>query len=292
VHRLLLTGTRVTGVEYERDGELVQAHADAVVLCSGALDSPRVLLRSGIGPAADLAALGIPSVVDLPGVGRNLHDHLLSPVIFATDAKPVETPSPGVSVTQTHLFWRSDPALAVPDTQPIHFAVPMYEPWMTGPDNGFSLMAGIVTPHSRGALTLTGPGPHDPVAIDLGALSDERDLRSLEASVRQCREIGAQPALAGEWGARELYPGPDVDDDAALRDYVRRTAITYHHQVGTCRMGSDADAVVDARLRVHGVDGLRVIDASIMPVVTTGNTNAPSVLIGEQGAGFLLDASL
>lgn len=292
VHRVLLDGTRATGVEYEVGGEVRQAHADAVVLSAGALDSPRVLLRSGIGPAAELAALGIDSVLDLPGVGRNLHDHLLSPVIFTTDARPVETPAPGVSVTQTHLFWKSDPAYAVPDTQPINFAVPMYEPWMTGPPNGFSLMAGLVTPHSRGAVTLTGPGPHDPIAIDLGALSDERDLRSLEASVRQCREIGAQPALADEWGARELYPGPDVDDDAALRDYVRRTAITYHHQVGTCRMGTDADAVVDARLRVHGVDGLRVVDAAIMPVVTTGNTNAPSVLIGEQGARFLLDPSL
>ncbi|MEO7897666.1 MAG: GMC oxidoreductase [Pseudolysinimonas sp.] len=153
-------------------------------------------------------------------------------------------------------------------------------------------MAGIVTPHSRGSVTLTGPGPNDPIAIDLAALEDERDLVSLAASVRQCREIGGAPALAEGWGAREVYPGPDVDDDAALREYVRRTAITYHHQVGTCRMGAGADAVVDSRLRVQGIEGLRVVDASIMPRITTGNTNAPSVLIGEQGARFMLDASL
>ena len=289
VHRLLLEGTRVTGVEYERDGEVVQAQAADVVLSAGALDSPRVLLRSGIGPAAELAAFGIDSVVDLPGVGKNLHDHLLSPVIFTTETREIDPPESGVSVTQTHLFWRSNPDLAVPDTQPINFSVPMYEPWMTGPDSGFSLMAGLVTPHSRGSVTLTGSGARDPIAIDPAALSDERDLVALEASVRQCREIGGAPALAEGWGAREIYPGPDVHDDESLRDYVRRTAITYHHQVGTCRMGSDATAVVDSRLRVHGIDGLRVVDASIMPTITSGNTNAPAVMIGEQGARFLLD---
>lgn len=289
VHRLLFDGSRVTGVEYERDGEVQQVLADEVVLAAGALDSPRILLRSGIGPASELASWGIDVVLDLPGVGKNLHDHLLSPVIFTTEGRDIDPPQPGVSVTQTHLFWKSDPALAVPDTQPINFSVPMYEPWMTGPESGFSLMAGIVSPYSRGSVTLTGAGPRDPLAIDLAALADERDLRALEASVRQCREIGAAPALADAWRARELYPGPEISDDAGLRDYVRRTAVTYHHQVGTCRMGNDDAAVVDSRLRVRGASGLRVVDASIMPTITTGNTNAPSVLIGEQGARFLLD---
>lgn len=292
VHRLLVEDGRVVGLEYERDGELHQARAIDVILSAGALDSPRILLRSGIGPADELAELAIDVVLDLPGVGKNLHDHLLSPVIFATDAREIDVPSTGVSVTQTHLFWKSDPALTVPDTQPINFSVPMYEPWMEGPASAFSLMAGLVTPYSRGSLTLTGAGPHDPVAIDLGALADERDLRSLTASVRQCREIGRASALADGWGAREIYPGPEVTDDEALRDYVRKTAVTYHHQVGTCRMGSDDTAVVDSRLRVRGIEGLRVIDASIMPTITSGNTNAPSVLIGEQGARFLLDPSL
>ncbi|MEO8261908.1 MAG: GMC family oxidoreductase N-terminal domain-containing protein [Pseudolysinimonas sp.] len=289
VHRLLIEDGRVVGVEYERDGDIVQVRAADVVLSAGALDSPRILLRSGIGPADELGALGIEVSLDLPGVGKNLHDHLLSPVIFATRTREIAPPEPGVSVTQTHLFWKSDPSLAVPDTQPINFSVPMYEPWMEGPASAFSLMAGLVTPHSRGSVTLTGADPHDPIAIDLAALRDERDLRSLEASVRQCREIGGASALAEGWGAEELYPGPDVDNDAALRDYVRRTAITYHHQVGTCRMGQDARAVVDERLKVRGIEGLRVIDASIMPTITTGNTNAPAVLIGEQGARFLLD---
>ncbi len=291
VHRLLVERPgdggrpRVVGVEFERDGDVRRLHADEVILCAGALDSPRILLRSGIGPAEELRELGIEPVHDLPGVGRNLHDHLLSPVVFTTE-REVGAPHEGVSVTQTHLFWRSDPALEVPDTQPIHFSVPMYQEGMTGPADGFSLMAGIVTPKARGSLTLSGPEPHDPVLIDLDALGHPDDLASLAASVRQCRRIGARPALA-EWGARELYPGPDVADDA-VEDYVRSTAITYHHQVGTCAMGVDDAAVVTPRLRVHGVDGVRVADASIMPRITTGNTNAPSVMIGEKAAAFIL----
>ncbi|MFC6354699.1 GMC family oxidoreductase [Luethyella okanaganae] len=286
VHRLLFEGAQAIGVEYEQDGRLHQAFADEVVLAAGAIDSPRILLQSGVGPADELSALGLPVALDLPGVGRNLHDHLLSPVIFGTE-REVGAPRAGVSITQSHLFWRSRPELEVPDTQPIHFSVPMYQDGMRGPADGFSLMAGIVTPKSRGSIRLSGPHPHDPLLIDLAALAHEDDVRALAASVRQCREIGRAPALAEGWGAVELYPGDEVGDEA-LVDYVRRTAITYHHQVGTCKMGADDSAVVDARLRVHGLTGLRVADASIMPRITTGNTNAPAVLIGEQAARFLL----
>lgn len=287
VHRLLFSGQRVVGVEYARDGELIRVYADEVILAAGTLDSPRILSLSGIGPAEHLHRLGIAVVADLPGVGQNLHDHLLSPTIFATDTQPVPPTPAGMSVTQTHIFWRSRSDLTVPDTQPINFQVPMYEPWMHGPDNGFSLMAGMITPMSRGSLWLVSPDPATPVAIDLNALAEPADVHSLEASVRQCRDIGAAPALVQEWGARELYPGPELDD-AALTEYVRRTAITYHHQVGTCVMGVSPLAVVSPRLRVHGVDGLRVADASVMPTITTGNTNAPTVLIGEQAVRFAL----
>lgn len=289
VHSVIVEDGRAVGVRLRQDGAERELRADVVVLSAGALDSPAILLRSGIGPAADLEALGIDVVRDAPGVGANLHDHFLSPVIFTTTDKPVGPPTSGVSVTQTHLFWRSLPELEVPDTQPINFSVPMFgehlEPVV---DDGFSLMAGIVTPKSRGTLTLSGPGLDDPVQIDLQTLADPDDVRSLVASVRQCRSIGRRPALAQEWGAVEVYPGPDVSDDD-LEDYVRGTVVTYHHQVGTCRMGVDDEAVVDPRLRVHGIDGLRVIDASIMPRVTTGNTNAPAVLIGELGARFLVE---
>ena len=285
-HRLLLEGMRCTGVEFARDGDLHRAHAGAeVVVSAGAIESPALLLRSGIGPAGDLRALGITVAADLPGVGRNLHDHLLSPSIWSAE-KEIVPFEPGLSPIQTHLWWRSRSGLDGPDTQPIHFSVPLYEPWMEGPSNAFTLLGGMVRPQSRGSIRLSGPDAADPLVIDPQILSVEADLIALEASLGQVREMGAAPALR-EWGARELYPGPKVRDAAALRDHVRRTAISYHHQVGTCKMGVDPEAVVDPRLRVHGVEGLRVADASVMPAVISGNTNAPSLMIGERAADFI-----
>ncbi len=284
--RLLFDGTRCIGVEWSDGTSIERTDAAEVVVCGGTIGSAQLLLLSGIGPAEHLRSYGIDVVADLPGVGENLHDHLLSPVIFSAE-RAVGPPSPGLPACQTHLFWRSRPGLPVPDIQPIHFMFPMYEPWMEGPDNGFTLMGGMVRPVSRGSLRLTGPGPDDPVALDPEILACESDLESLVAAVELCRRIGGADALA-EWGAVERYPGPSVDTPAALRDYVRETAITYHHQVGTCKMGTDAAAVVDPRLRVHGIEGLRVADASIMPMVTTGNTNAPSIMIGERAAEFVL----
>lgn len=288
VRRLLVNNGNVTGVEYEVDGKAASASAEQVVLSAGTIDSPRVLLRSGIGAAPELRALGIDCVADVPGVGENLHDHLLAPLVFTTDRGTVEPPVPGRSVTQTHLFAKSTPDLEVPDTQPIHFSVPMYEPWMSGPDEGFSLMAGMIAPRSRGSVKLAGPGTTDELRIDLGALRDPADLATLAASINQCREIAASGPLRDEWAARELYPGGEVISDADVREYARNTAITYHHQVGTCKMGVDDMAVVDPELAVHGVGGLRIADASVMPRITSGNTNAPSVLIGERAAAFLL----
>ncbi|MEU0791965.1 GMC family oxidoreductase [Amycolatopsis sp. NPDC005961] len=279
VHRLRFSGSRVTGVVASLGGSVRELPADLVVLAAGALGSPEILLRSGVGPADELTALGTDVVADLPGVGRNLHDHLLAPVIFATDREV--SPWPGRPVTQVHWFWRSRPGLEVPDTQPICFSVPMYEPWMSGPPTGFSLMAGMVTPKSRGSLRL---GPDGAVRIDLAALAERSDFESLVASVEQCMTVGRAPALATEWGARQLYPAPEDE----VREYVRRTAITYHHQVGTCRMGTDVSSVVSPELTVHGLEGLVVADASVLPRVTTGNTNAPTVLVGERAATFVL----
>jgi choline dehydrogenase len=290
VRRLMMQGTRCVGVEWVRGGRLEAAHAGAeVVLSAGTIASPRLLLLSGIGPAADLRGLGIDVVTDLPGVGRNLHDHLLSPAIFAAN-REIAPPVPGMSPVQTHLWWRSRPELPGPDTQPIHFSVPLYEPWMVGPENAFTLLGGMVRPASRGTIRLSGPDPADPLLIDPNVLAEPADLAALEASLGQVRAMAATAPLS-EWGARELYPGPDVRTAEALRDYVRRTAITYHHQVGTCKMGIDSEAVVDPQLRVHGTDGLRVADASIMPRVTSGNTNAPTLMIGERAAGFIADGA-
>ncbi len=287
VRRLLFDGSRCVGVEWERGGELeIGRAASEVVLSAGTVGSPRVLLLSGIGPADELRGLGVDVVADVPGVGRNLHDHLLSPAIFAAEA-PIAPPAPGTSPIQTHLWWRSRPDLPVPDTQPIHFSVPLYEPWMQGPDNAFTLLGGMVRPASRGSIRLSGAKPDDELLIDPNVFAVESDLDSLVASLAQVREIGVADPLGTDWGARELYPGPDVRTTAELREYVRRTAITYHHQAGTCKMGTDAEAVVDPRLRVYGIAGLRVADASIMPAVTSGNTHAPTMMIGERVAEFI-----
>jgi choline dehydrogenase len=279
--RLLLEHGSARGVEWLRDGRRERARADVeVIVCGGAIGSPELLLRSGIGPAQELRAVGVEVAHDLPGVGRNLHDHLLAPLIFSAERAIEPTPS-GLTQLQTHLFWSSRAGLAAPDMQPAHFDVPLYEDWMEGPANGFSMLAGMIRPQSRGTLRLSGPDVEDPPLLDPQALAEPEDHRVLVAAIELARAVGQAPALA-EWGARELYPGPEAD----LGEYARRTAITYHHQAGTCAMGSNGEAVVDPRLCVHGIENLRVADASVMPAVTSGNTNAPTIMIAERAAHF------
>jgi choline dehydrogenase len=283
--RLLFEGARCVGVEWSRAGKLERKRAAEVIVCGGTIGSPHLLMLSGVGPADHLRAHGIDVTADVPGVGENLHDHLLSPVIFSAQ-REIGPPSPGLPACQTHLFCRSRAGLIAPDIQPIHFMVPMYEPWMEGPDNGFTLLGGMIRPASRGTIRLSGPTLEDRLLIDPNVLACEPDLDRLVAAVELCRRMGQSGALR-DWGVVEGYPGPSVTSAEDLRDYVRKTAITYHHQVGTSKMGIDELAVVDPQLRVYGVEGLRVADASVMPTVTTGNTNAPSVMIGERAADFV-----
>ena len=285
VLRVIVDGDTVAGVEVRGEGGIDKLYAEETILCAGALNSPEILLRSGIGPAEELEALGIPVAHNLPGVGKNLHDHVLSPVIFEATEKQI--PASPVLPAEVHVFTKSTPDKSVPDTQPLYFSVPMYNEDMEGPANAFTLMGGLVRPASRGELTLTGPGDDDPIALDLGALSVQSDVDALIASVKESRDVGRQEALA-EWGPVEIYPGPETSDED-LEDYVRNSVITYHHQVGTCKMGTDALAVVSPRnLRVYGVKGLRVADASVMPLVPSGNTNAPTIMIAERAAQFIL----
>ncbi|KAA2267210.1 FAD-binding protein [Solihabitans fulvus] len=285
VSRLLVSRGRCRGVEWRQDGSPRQAMAEAeVVLAAGAIGSPALLLRSGIGPADDLRAFCVEVAAHLPGVGENLQDHWLAPVIFGAE-RPIEH-TPGLPATQTHLFWHSRPGAL--DLQPLHFSAPLYEPWMSGPDNGFTLMAGLVRPASVGRITLPARNIDGPPLIDPRVLSAPADLAALVAGVELGRKIGAASALR-PWGAAELYPGQGVD----LAEYVRRTVTTYHHSAGTCAMGVDPDvgAVVDPRLRVHGAAGLRVADASVMPTIVTGNTNTPTIMIAERAATMIAEAS-
>ncbi|MFI0484975.1 GMC family oxidoreductase [Actinomadura sp. 9N215] len=280
VRRLLIEGRRCVGVEWSRGGVAERAYADEVVVCAGAIGSPVLLMRSGIGDADALGG----GVAHLPGVGRNLQDHWLVPVIASIDRPPAFTP--GLPYTQSHLFWRSRPDLPLPDLQPLHFGVPLYEPWMDGPPDGVSLMAGLVRPASRGEIRLAAD-PWAAPLIDPRVLSDDADLAALGAAVRLCQQIVDAPGLRDAWGARELYPGTLAESTADLHAYVRRSVVTYHHQAGTCKMGVDDSAVVDPELRVHGVAGLRVADASVMPAVPTGNTNAPAIMIAERAADLI-----
>ena len=225
-------------------------------------------------------------------MGKNLQDHWLSPVVFSTGDHQV--PMGEVAPAEVHLFAKSRPELPVPDTQPLFFSVPMYAQDAApaaqdgpGPGGAFTLQGGLVRPASRGEVRLSGPNPQDPLIVDPQVLTAQADVDALVSSVRQCREIGRADALSA-WQPTEIHPGPKVSDDA-LEDYVRGSVVTYHHQVGTCRMGTDADAVVDpSTFAVHGLSGLRLADASIMPQVTTGNTNAPTIMIAERAAAALV----
>ena len=285
--RLLFDGMRCEGVEYVVDGQAVQARANhEVVLSGGVVGSPQLLLLSGIGPADELAALGIEPRLDLPGVGANLHDHLICPVLWET---PDPLPPMSVQGLEVNIFWKSHPSLSVPDMQPLLVHAPYLGDDPNVPEHGFSGLGGLVRPLSRGRLWLRSTDPTESPALDPQVFSEPHDLEVMVDSVELVREIGRQPALRETWVEREFAPGADVADRDAVRDYVRRYVHTYHHQVGTCRMGVDSEAVVDPELRVRGIDGLRVIDASVMPDVPTGNTNAPTIMIAERGADLLLE---
>jgi len=227
-------------------------------------------------------------VANLPGVGQNLHDHTLAPLIYASK-KEMPPPRPGLQVLHSQLYWYTDERLPSPDLQPLFFHLPMYLPGMNGPEHGFTLMAGHVRPISRGYLKLSSTDPEAPPIIDPNYLAETHDVNALKLCFHICRSIAEASAL-DEWRGEELYPGRHVTGQA-LERYIRQTVVTYHHQVGTCKMGLDSLAVVDPELRVYGVEGLRVVDASIMPAVVSGNTNAPVIMIAEKAADMIKAAA-
>jgi choline dehydrogenase len=284
--RLLFEGSRCVGVEFLQGGTPTQARAEhEVVLCAGAIESPRLLLLSGIGPAEQLQSVGIEARLDLPGVGENLHDHVIVPIVYSA-SKPVPPPQPGIQQLHGQFFWHSRSGLDRPDLQPLYFHIPAYPEGVEGPADGYSLMAGVIRPQSRGRLRLTEADPDAPLAVDPAYMSDGADVDAMLVALELCREIAQQPSL-DEWRGDEICPGASVTSEQELRRYICSRTITYHHQVGTCRMGIDERAVVDPELRVRGVDGLRVADASVMPEVTTGNTHAATLMIGERASDLV-----
>ncbi len=288
VLRLIIRKRHCTGVVFHHGGRVHRVRASReVVLSAGAIGSPKLLLRSGVGPADELKALGIPVVADLPGVGRNLQDHILLAGINYESRVPIMPRGNGAEAT---LWWRSNPALSSPDIQPVFHEFPLINPGLgTAPEHGYAIAPGLIRPASRGSLRLTSASPSAPLAIDMNYLGNPADVEALRVAVELCREIGASRAFDG-FRKRELMPGPR--NRAAMVAWIREATACFFHPTSTCRMGLDERSVVDPRLRVHGIQGLRIADASVMPEITSGPTNAPAILIGEQASRFILGAQL
>jgi choline dehydrogenase len=281
--------------------------AREVLLAGGAVNSPQLLLASGIGPAADLRALAIDVVADVAGVGKNLQDHPIVGLYYACTRPVTLDVAEGIpnllryllggrgpltsNVAEAGGFWKTRPDLEEPDLQ-LHFAPAWFVgDGVTKPEGcGFSVGPTLIRPESRGEIKLRSADPCDPPRIFARYLSDRRDMETLVAGLKTMREVVKAKALASYCGA-ERSPGEGVRTDAEIESYVRRGLETLYHPVGTCKMGTDADAVVDPALRVRGVEGLRVIDASIMPRIPGGNTQAPTVMIAERAASLLSSAS-
>ena len=277
---LLMDGTRCRGVEYTLAGRIQTVLADReTVLTAGTIGSPHLLMLSGIGPADHLRATGVQVVADVPGVGGNLHDHVTSYVAYRSWQPPGE-PS-----AEAQVLTRSAAGVA-PDLL-LLFAGAALRPRWTGADpGGYSILFSLMDPASRGTLRLRSADPTAGPLIDPAYLTDDRDLDRLVTGLRLARELGTTEALA-PWGTAELFPGRDVQDDDACRAYLRSTASTYFHPVGTCRIGTDERAVVDPHLLVRSTAGLRIADASVMPSIVSAPTNATVLAIAERAAHLI-----
>ena len=277
VTRLVVEDGTCVGVEVSTGGQSRVLRAGReVVVCAGAIGSPQLLMVSGIGPAAHLAGFGIPVVVDAPDVGRHLQDHPRGGVTYSVGT-PTEFVGEGVSGLLS---------VAGTTVQLLFTGVPQHPAEMVGPERGFTLTVTPMHPTSRGSVRLTGPTLTSPPAIDPALLGTVDDLEVMVEGIRAAREVVARADLAA-WDVTEVLPGPGVDSGAALADYARQVTQTYYHPVGTCRLGTDERSVVDERLRVRGVAGLRVVDASVMPAQVSANPNPAVYALAEQAAAMI-----
>ena len=308
--RLLFAGQRAVGIEYRQGGEMRCADARAeVIVAGGVYNSPQLLQLSGLGPASLLRDLGIPVVADMPGVGGNLQDHINGPLIYRL-TQPITANDVANSLTRRIAaglryavsrkgllemgavyasgFYYADPAAASPDIQ---VQLQLFSFDKAGdpphPFSGCTIPVALLRPESRGHVKIVSADPFEAPEIQPNYLAELKDREVLVAGVQAMRRIMQQPAMQ-PFIAAEHEPGPDIVDDASMLDYIRQRCRSGYHPVGTCRMGNDEGAVVDERLRVHGIQGLRVIDASIMPTLVSGNTNAPTIMIAEKGADMIL----
>ena len=316
-NRIVFAGKRAVGVEIDRDGakQIINARRE-VILAAGAYHSPKLLMLSGIGPGTHLAELGIPVLHDCPAVGANLQDHYILPMSWQLKAEAfsynrelagarliwnvlryfaTRRGAMTIPAAQTGAFVKSDLGLDQPDLQ--FHCLPVSgeldgssgdtKPQLS-PYPGLTLAPTVLRPESRGQVRLASPDPRTVPAIAHNYLGARYDRELSLKAMRMTRALAVAPSLA-QLIKREAYPGPGAIDDDALLEYARRTGNTGYHPVGTCRMGLDAAAVTDPRLRVRGVDGLRVIDASVMPRLISGNTNAAAIMIGDRGSDLVLE---
>jgi choline dehydrogenase len=312
--RILFEGGRAVGVEYRTPRGLKRARARGEIVVSGGVyGSPQLLQLSGVGPGDLLADLGIPVVRDMPGVGKHLHDHFNTYLVWRCAQKitvndlaasPLRQFLSGVQYVFTrsgHLsnagiyagaFVRSDPRLDEPDLQINMFGWSTFERLRTGmkphPFSAFTLSPVHLRPEGRGSVRIKSPDPLAPPEIRFNFLASDNDFQALIYGTKLCRRIASQPALK-PYIVEEVIPGGACQSDDQIRAEIRVRGVSNLHPVGTCRMGREVDAVVDPRLRVHGLAGLRVADASIMPQVPGGNTNAPAIMIGEKCAAMVLE---
>ncbi|HEY4046546.1 MAG TPA: GMC family oxidoreductase N-terminal domain-containing protein [Acidobacteriaceae bacterium] len=288
VTRVTFEGRRASGVEIYHGGKTKQIRADLeVVLSLGAINTPKVLMQSGIGDQTELARLGIPVIQHLPGVGQNFQDH---PAIWCVWEYPMPL-APRNTVTESVMCWSSRNGSQHPDFFACQVGVPLGTPETIArfglPESGWSFVAGLSRPKSRGRVSLTGPNPLDPVRIEANTLSDPGDLKAAIACVEQLREVANSVPLR-PFVKREVMPGNLKGRE--LESFVRDATTTYWHETCTAKMGRDEMSVVDGRLKVYGVDNLRIADGSIMPRITTANTMAPCVIVGEHAAETLREA--
>ena len=307
--RIVFEGKKAVGVDFMQKGEARTVRAEReVILCGGAVNTPQTLLLSGVGDADYLKRFGIDVVADLPGVGKNLQDHLdcsinyecTQPITLYSQANPFRALATGMQYVfsgkglgQTNGleaggFLKTRPELEMPDIQ-LHFiAANMFEHGKKKMDrHGFMAHICQLRPESRGEIALKSTNPSDPPLIQPNYLATENDRITLREGVKMVREIFGQEAFDAYRGP-EIQPGAHVQSDEKLDEFIRRNAETIYHPVGTAKMGTDKDAVVDAACKVHGIDGLRVVDASVMPTLVGGNTNAPTIMIAEKVSDMIL----
>jgi choline dehydrogenase len=309
VTRVVIESGRAVGVEYIRNGRSERVTADReVILSGGALNSPRLLMLSGVGDGDHLREHGVTPVIDLKGVGRNLQDHLAGAVRFACSA-PISlynymSPIAGALALGRYVLFRAGPlasagmeAIAFVKSNPdlaesdlkFHFALALYQ--NNGREfvrrHGFFAHINVVRPASRGRISLASADPTAPPVIDPNFLAEESDLAGLREGVRIAREVFRQKPF-DPYRDEEIAPGPRVNGDSEIDGYIRAQAEADYHSVGTCKMGPDPMAVVDSQLRVHGLEGLRVVDASVMPTLVGGNTNMPVIAVAEKASDMIL----